>query len=112
MHIRPNDPVPAIRRELAQAIVRALGPFAQYGLSAHFGIPKYRMAELENGNVSHVSAEWLIRRIYRMGGKVCITVSLGDVASEWTRAAIRAAAPRPDRVAKRAPPAPSRTTLP
>ena len=87
MPIKPDDPVLPLRRQLAAEIARSLGPMAQYGLAPAFGIRQPRMSELERGVVVRCTVEWLIRRIYRMGGSVRIEVTLGDVARKRARAA-------------------------
>ena len=79
-----SDPVRAFRQQLAREIVRALGPNAQHDLAPQFGIPQPRMSELSRGLVDRCSMEWLIRRIYRLGGSVNVTIALGDVRREWT----------------------------
>jgi predicted XRE-type DNA-binding protein len=84
MPISPGDPIYAFRRQLAHEITRSLGPMAQHCIAPDFGIPQPRMSELGRGLVDRCSVEWLIRRIYRLGGSVTITVALGDAQREWT----------------------------
>lgn len=72
-----------LRRQLAAAIVRSLGPVAQHVEAPHFGIPQPKMSELNRGIVHRCSTEWLIRRIHRMGGSVSVTVTLGDARLLW-----------------------------
>ncbi len=83
--MKPNDEILALRRRLADEIVRALGPGAQQGISERYGISQPRMSELERGVVDRCSIEWLIRCIHRMGGAVDVTVTLGDVRRAWGR---------------------------
>ena len=79
MPIRRDDPIRALRAQLAREIVRALGgSFAQHFISARYGIPQPRMSELCRGKVDRCSIEWLIRRVHRMGGTVRLAVDLGD----------------------------------
>jgi hypothetical protein len=80
----PDDPIHALRRQLAREITRSLGPKSQHLLAAEFGIRQPRMSELSRGLVDRYSLEWLIRRIHRLGGSVTVGVTLGDVAREWT----------------------------
>jgi len=89
MPINTGDPVYGLRVVLAREIVRSLGPKSQHVIAPYFGIPQPRMSELERGKVERCSMEWLIRRIYRMGGSVTLTVSLGDAKREWSTAAFR-----------------------
>ena len=85
VHTKPTNQVLALRRQLADEIVRVLGPGAQQGMSASYGISQPRMSELERGDVHRCTLEWLVRRIHRVGGSVRLTVTLGDVRREWGR---------------------------
>jgi predicted XRE-type DNA-binding protein len=78
-----RDPIPGLRRQLADEIVRSLGPCSAYSIAPSFGIRQPRMSELSRGLVDRCSVEWLIRRIARMGGSVEITVTLGDARRKW-----------------------------
>ena len=71
--------------QLAAEIVRSLGEGAQHTVAPTFGIPQPRMSELNRGVVDHCSVEWLIRRIYRLGGTVTVSVALGDAGRAWMR---------------------------
>ena len=86
MPLAPDDPVYALRAQLAREIVRALGgSFAQYFISRRYGIPQPRMSELCRGRVERCSLEWLIRRVHRMGGTVGLTISIEDEATRSRR---------------------------
>lgn len=85
MKTQPTDQILALRRRVADEIVRAVGPGAQQGISESYGISQPRMSELERGMVNRCSIEWLIHRIHRMGGVVEITVTLGNVRRAWFR---------------------------
>ena len=87
--IASDDPVYGLRVRLAREIVRSLGPKSQHVVAPHFGIAQPRMSELERGKVERCSMEWLIRRIYRMGGSVTLTVTLGDARRAWSAAGFR-----------------------
>jgi predicted XRE-type DNA-binding protein len=81
-----DDPIYALRAQLAEEIVRALGgSFAQHFISARYGISQPRMSELCRGNVGRCSTEWLIRRVHRMGGTVRLVVELGDPEAARSR---------------------------
>lgn len=85
----PEDPIYALRAQVAREIVRALGgSFAQYFISRRYGIPQPRMSELCRGKVERCSLEWLIRRVHRMGGTVSLTIAVEDEAARSRRAAI------------------------
>ncbi|HEY5218414.1 MAG TPA: XRE family transcriptional regulator [Gemmatimonadaceae bacterium] len=72
-----------LRHQLAREIVRALGPGSEYTIAPHFGIRVPRMSELARGRVDRCSLEWLIERVYRMGGSVTLTVTLGNAGREY-----------------------------
>jgi predicted XRE-type DNA-binding protein len=71
--VMDNDRIRQIRLQLAAEIVRSLGPLAQHVVAPSFGIPQPRMSELNRRLVDRCTVEWLIRRIYRMGGSVRVT---------------------------------------
>ena len=88
--ISPDDPIYALRTELAREIARALGGRAAQGrIAKRYGIPRPRMSELCLGNVKRCSIEWLIRRIHNMGGTVTLTITLGDPERERWIARVR-----------------------
>jgi predicted XRE-type DNA-binding protein len=83
MPVAPDDPVLSLRRQLAAAISKALGPKSQHVIASHYGIPQPRMSELERGIVARCTLDWLVRRVHRMGGSVTIQVVLGDAGRAW-----------------------------
>jgi predicted XRE-type DNA-binding protein len=83
----PDEAVLVLRRQLAAEIVHSLGEDSQHDISRHFGIPQPRMSELNRGVVNRCTVEWLVRRVYRLGGSVELVVTLGDARRDWTRAA-------------------------
>ena len=86
VNLDPDDPITALRAQLAREIVRALGgSFAQHFISARYGIPQPRMSELCRGKVQRCSIEWLIRRIHRMGGRASISIAIPDLEEERRR---------------------------
>ena len=85
MPIDPIDPIYALRQQLAEEITRALGgASSQFVIAPSYGIPQPRMSEMSRGIVGRCTMEWLIRRVYRMGGTVEVRVELGDVARAWS----------------------------
>ncbi len=76
----------ALRRQLAGEIVRSLGPKSAYCIAPSYGIPQPRMSELERDIVGRCSLEWLIERVHRMGGRVTLSVALGDAGRAWVLA--------------------------
>jgi predicted XRE-type DNA-binding protein len=86
-----DDPIYALRVQLAGEISRALGgSFAQHFISARYGISQPRMSELCRGTVDRCSIEWLIHRVHRMGGTVRLVVELGDPEAERRKRMIEA----------------------
>jgi predicted XRE-type DNA-binding protein len=87
MTIPRYHPIYALRQQLAAEITRSLGGApSQFVEAPYFGIPQPRMSELSRGIVDRCTVEWLIRRIYNLGGSVTITVTLGDATRLWWRA--------------------------
>src|SRR5262249_46577985 len=82
---RKSDAILGLRRQLAAAIDRALGPGGQHAMSRAYGISQPRMSELSRGVVDRCTVEWLIRRVHRMGGSVTLSIELGDVGRAWHR---------------------------
>lgn len=83
-----------LRRQLAREITRAVGPTGQHCIAPSFGIRQPRMSELARDRVERHTVEWLIRRVYAMGGTVSLSIELGDVAGEWRRERFRRIAAR------------------
>ncbi len=75
-----------LRRQVASEIVRSVGPGGMYVIAPYFGMPAPRMSELARAQVDRCSLEWLVERVYRMGGSVALTVTLGDAGREFRRA--------------------------
>lgn len=69
----------SLRQQLAREIVRALGPTGRYTAAPAHDIAEARYSEFSRGIVSHCSLEWLIDRVYRMGGTVTLSVTLPRV---------------------------------
>ena len=73
----------ALRLQVAREIVRALGPAARYVVAPKFGIGEARYSELSRDLVDRCTLEWLIERVYRMGGSVTVAVSVSAVKRKW-----------------------------
>ena len=87
MRPSPDDPIYAIRRQLAAEITRSLGGSnSQHVVAPYFGIRQPRMSELSRGVVDRCGVEWLTRRIQRLGGAVRVNVTLGDAYRTWSDA--------------------------
>jgi predicted XRE-type DNA-binding protein len=80
----PDHRVTALRRQLAEAITKAVGgKQGQHVIAPAYGIPQNRMSELARGRVHRHTMEWMIRRIHLMGGSVHLSITLGDVVRQW-----------------------------
>src|SRR4051812_43656020 len=91
----PKDSrITEMRRQLAAAITTSLGANAQEITGPAYGIPQPRMSQLERGVVDRFSLEWLIQRIYVLGGTVRISVELPDAARAHRIKRMRASAAR------------------
>ena len=87
MAIDRSDAIYMLRQQLAAEISRSLGGSdSQFVIAPYYGIPQPRMSELSRGLVDRCTIEWLIRRVYRLGGSVTLQVELGDAARAWSQA--------------------------
>lgn len=87
MAIDHSDAIYVLRQQLAAEITRSLGGAqSQFVIAPDYGIPQPRMSELSRGLVERCTIEWLIRRIYRMGGSVTLHVEIGDARRAWFQA--------------------------
>ena len=90
MAIDHSDPIYILRQHLAAEITRSLGGAdSQFTIAPYYRIRQPRMSELARGLVERCTIEWLIRRIYRMGGSVTIHVELGDARRAWWMARLK-----------------------
>ena len=87
MSIDHADPIYLLRQQLARAITQALGGAdSQFVIAPYYGIRQPRMSELSRGVVERCTIEWLIRRIYRLGGSVTLQIEVGDARRAWAAA--------------------------
>jgi predicted XRE-type DNA-binding protein len=89
MSIDPADPIYALRQQLASEISRSLG--GSTVAASYYGIPQPRLSELSRGIVDRCTVEWLIRRIYRLGGSVTFQIEVGDAQRAWRQTMFRRA---------------------
>ena len=90
MPIDHSDPIYVLRQQLAGEITRSLGGAgSQFVIAPHYGIPQPRMSELSRGIVDRCTMEWLIRRIYRLGGSVTLQIEVGDARRAWWQGMFR-----------------------
>jgi|SRR5689334_1737695 len=90
MPIDRADPIYLLRQQLASEITRSLGGGgSQFVIAPYYGIRQPRMSELSRGIVDRCTVEWLIRKIYRLGGSVTLQIEVGDAARAWRQAKLR-----------------------
>jgi len=83
-------PIYLLRQQLASEITRSLGGGgSQFVIAPYYGIRQPRMSELSRGIVDRCTVEWLIRKIYRLGGSVTLQIEVGDAARAWRQAKLR-----------------------
>ena len=89
MHManRDEDPIPELKRQLAQLLVLRLEGWNQVYAADFIGTDQPRMSDLRRGRLERFSLEQLVRFVTRVDGTVGITV-------EWStrRAAFFASA--------------------
>jgi predicted XRE-type DNA-binding protein len=77
-----QDPVPALKRELARAILDRLRGSGQVNVAYRLGVDQPRASNLCRGRLKRFSLQQLIRFAARVDGEVTITVT-------WTSRRIR-----------------------
>jgi predicted XRE-type DNA-binding protein len=88
--IAHDDPIYQLRLQLAAEITRSLGGGqSQFVVAPSYGISQPRMSEISRGIVDRCTVEWLVRRVYRLGGTVGVRITLGDAHREWVAARLR-----------------------
>jgi predicted XRE-type DNA-binding protein len=83
------DPLPALKEQLARAVVEALDGWPQAEAAEIIGTDQPRMSDLRKGRLARFSLEQLIRFASRVGADVSISLT-------WTerRRFLRVRAPR------------------
>jgi predicted XRE-type DNA-binding protein len=84
------DPVPALKRQLAEAILERLRGGSQLTIASRLGIDQPRASNLECGRLERFSLQQLVRFAARVDGEVTITVA-------WTSRRVWIFPPRPPR---------------
>ena len=82
------DPVPALKQQLADAVLTHFGQFGQYALASRLGVDQPRASDLVRGRLGRFSLQQLVRFAARADGEVTISV-------EWTSQRLWLFPPRP-----------------
>ena len=75
--MKHEDPIPQLKRQLAQVIVERVDGWSQVYAADLLGTDQPRMSDLRRGELARFSLEQLIRFVARVEGTVSVTV-------EWT----------------------------
>ena len=93
----PDDPIPALKEQLARAIVGATSRMSQLGAAHMLGLDESRMSNIQHGQLERFSLQKLIRLLARINRRTDLTVVIvGPLpkpgyqefwdACEWVRA--------------------------
>jgi hypothetical protein len=69
------DPIPAIKRVLAEAMLRALKPWTPTEICFYIPLDRARWSDLRRGRLKRFSAERLIRWLDVLGYRVDVTIT-------------------------------------
>jgi predicted XRE-type DNA-binding protein len=73
--VRPDDPIPALKRQLGVEIAARLQGWNADDIGAHIGTNRWRISELRRGKLARFSVETLIRYLSRLGCAVEVQVT-------------------------------------
>ena len=69
-----DDPIPALKEQLRQAILAAVGRMNQRVAARIVGVHEARMSNIERGRLERFSVQKLIRLLARLNQRVDLTV--------------------------------------
>ena len=69
------DPIPALKRQMADAIVAAIKGWTQWNAAALLGIDQPRISDLRNGRLERFSLDQLVRLLARADASVELRIS-------------------------------------
>ena len=85
--VRPHDPIPALKNQMAQIVVDRLDGWSQANAAALLDTNQPRISDLRNGRLKPFSLEQLIRFTSRLGGEIQVTVTWSPrkrwIAARW-----------------------------
>jgi predicted XRE-type DNA-binding protein len=70
-----DDPVPALKRHLAQQLIQRLEGWSQTDAAGLIGTDQPRISDLRRGHLDRFSLEQLVRFLGRVGGSIEVQVS-------------------------------------
>jgi predicted XRE-type DNA-binding protein len=79
--VRPRDPIPALKDQIAHVVVDRLAGWSQANAAALLDTEQPRMSDLRKRRLERFSLEQLIRFASRLGGEIDVTVTW----SSWRR---------------------------
>jgi len=74
LHIKAADPIPELKRQLAQLIVARVDGWSQVNAASLLGTDQPRVSDLRRGRLERFSLEQLLRFVSRVDGTARITV--------------------------------------
>ena len=83
--VRPRDPIPPLKDQIARLIVDRLPGWTQTNAAALLETDQPRVSDLRDGNLERFSLEQLVRLMSRLGGDVQLTVAW-DPRRRWIAA--------------------------
>ena len=69
-----SDPVPVLKRQLAQAIIDHLGASGQVNIASRIGVDQPRASNLQRGRLQRFSLQQLVRFVARADGEVTLSI--------------------------------------
>jgi len=72
--VKRDDPIPALKRQLAEVIVARVRGWSQAHAACFLGTDQRRVSDLRHGRLDRFSLEQLIRFVARVDGDVAIRV--------------------------------------
>jgi predicted XRE-type DNA-binding protein len=69
-----DDPIPALKEQLARSILAATGRMPQLGAARMLGLDESRMSNIEHGRLERFSLQKLIRLLARINRRTDLTV--------------------------------------
>jgi predicted XRE-type DNA-binding protein len=83
--VRPRDPIPALKDQIAHLLVDRLAGWTQANAAALLDTDQPRVSDLRNDRLERFSLEQLVRFASRLGGEIHPTVTW-DPRRRWIAA--------------------------
>jgi predicted XRE-type DNA-binding protein len=107
---RFRDPIPALKRQLADELVLLLDGYERHLAGSYLGVEGARISDLRRGDLRRFSVQRLIRMLARIGRRTTLSVTPTNEVTQFLKPgerAVRVAAPVFRIVSLDDPPAPS-----